>query len=96
MNIQIRDMTMPDNCERCRIFEEVYGECQLLRKYIRIPECGRHEECPLEEKNEMEVNEKYNELVKELLELEEKVEFFSLTRRERRDFQNYVEGKLEE
>ena len=41
-----------------------------------------------------EPNEKYNSMIKELLELEEQTKHFYLTSTERREFQAYVEGRL--
>ncbi len=41
-------------------------------------------------------NEKYNDMIRELLQMEEKLDHFNLTTHERRQFQNYVEDRIGE
>lgn len=41
-------------------------------------------------------NEEYNNMIRELLQIEEKLDHFRLTTHERRQFQNYVEDRINE
>lgn len=41
-------------------------------------------------------NEKYNHMIRELLQIEEKLDHFRLTTHERKQFQDYIESRINE